>query len=243
MHYAFAHTAAMTIASTLKALRGVTGESQAALGRAAKVSQATINRIESGETLQPDMPTLEGIARHFRISIDALRGPTDVAVSEARAAMGSVPAEPLVQENVEAGARTPVITRIPVVGKARLGDNGHFVELEYPAGHGDGWVEATSRDPHAYAVRCVGDSMKPRIKHGEYVIVEPSVRAQPGDEVLVKSADDRVMVKTFMYVRAGRYYFHSVNSDDHPPIVLDESEIVSLHPVVNVVRRGQWSPD
>ncbi|MEN9316499.1 MAG: hypothetical protein RIS35_2892, partial [Pseudomonadota bacterium] len=64
----------------------------------------------------------------------------------------------------------PSGNRIPVVGTAQLGDNGHFVELEYPVGHGDGYVDIASRDPNAYALRCRGDSMKPRIQAGEFVV-------------------------------------------------------------------------
>ena len=128
--------------------------------------------------------------------------------------------------------------RIPVVGTAQLGDNGHFVELEYPAGHGDGYNDLPSRDPCAYAVRCRGDSMSPRIKHGEYVIVEPGTEAQPGDEVLVKATDGRVMVKQFLYRRDGRVHLVSVN-DAHPSIAIEEDAIESLHYVAAIAKSSR----
>jgi hypothetical protein len=37
-----------------------------------------------------------------------------------------------------------------------------------------------SRDPNAYALRVKGDSMRPRIKPGEFVLVEPNTPPQPG---------------------------------------------------------------
>src|SRR5574343_1279526 len=67
--------------------------------------------------------------------------------------------------------------QIPVVGNAQLGDNGNWHDLDYPTGHGDGYINYPSKDDQAYALRCIGDSMRPRIKNGEFVIVEPNNEA------------------------------------------------------------------
>lgn len=125
--------------------------------------------------------------------------------------------------------------KIPVVGTAKLGDDGHFHELEYPVGFGDGYVDMPSADGNAYAVRCRGDSMAPRIKNGEFVVVNPSVEVTPGDEVLVRSKDGRVMVKHFAYRREGRVHLLSVN-EAHPTIAIDESDIDAMHYVWAVVK-------
>lgn len=132
----------------------------------------------------------------------------------------------------------PSGNRIPVVGSAQLGDTGVWVELEFPVGHGDGYVDLPSRDPAAYAVRCRGDSMAPRIRHGEIVVIEPHTNWSPGDEVLVKHTDGRVMVKTFLYRRDGRVHLGSVN-DAHPTIAVDESEIEAIHLVAAIVKPGR----
>lgn len=135
--------------------------------------------------------------------------------------------------------RVPSGYRIPVVGHARLGDNGHFVELEYPVGHGDGYLDMPSSDPNAYAIRCVGDSMAPRIEDGEYVIVEPNREVKNGDEVLVRATDGRVMVKKFLYERDRRLHLVSVNSA-HPPIVIDAEHVTVMHRVVGRVDFMRW---
>lgn len=130
---------------------------------------------------------------------------------------------------------------IPVVGMAQLGDNGHFSDLEYPVGHGDGYVDFPSRDPDAYALKCVGDSMRPRIRDGEFVIVEPNHDPEPGDDVLVKSKDGRVMVKTFLYRRSGRVHLVSIN-EAHPSMAFSEDEIEKMHYVVAYTRASMWRP-
>ncbi|MDE1009988.1 MAG: hypothetical protein OSB38_30450, partial [Paraburkholderia fungorum] len=85
----------------------------------------------------------------------------------------------------------PAGKRIPVLGMAQLGDNGFWAEVEYPVGHGDGYLDFPSRDHDAYGIRCIGDSMLPRIKDGEFVVIEPNHPVENGDEVLVKAKDGR----------------------------------------------------
>jgi phage repressor protein C with HTH and peptisase S24 domain len=128
---------------------------------------------------------------------------------------------------------------LPVVGTAKLGDDGNFCELEYPVGHGDGVIDWPSRDPNAYALRCKGDSMKPRIKHGEFVVVEPNHPVAPGDEVLVKARDGRVMVKQLAYVRDGMVYLESVN-EAHPRISIPVEDLEAFHYVAGIAKSALW---
>lgn len=129
----------------------------------------------------------------------------------------------------------------PVVGFAQLGDNGHFVDIDYPVGYGEGFVAAPTEDKDAYALRCIGDSMRPRIKDREFVVVEPNHVIEPGDEVLVKSKDGRVMVKEFLYERAGRVHLISVN-EAHAPIAIDKDNIEKMHYVGWIAKPSAWRP-
>jgi phage repressor protein C with HTH and peptisase S24 domain len=126
--------------------------------------------------------------------------------------------------------------KVPIVGNAQLGDDGYWCELEYPVGHGDGYIKYAVRDKNAYALRCVGDSMKPRIRDGEFVIVEPSYAPQPGDDVMVKSVDGRVMVKTYLYTRDDRVHLMSIN-EAHPPQSFALHEIEKMHPVAGIANK------
>lgn len=132
--------------------------------------------------------------------------------------------------------------KIPVRGMAQLGDNGHFVDVEYPVGHGDGYVLFPTKDPDAYALRCNGESMRPRVKHNEFVVVEPNAQIQNGDEVLVKSQDGRVMVKELAYVRDGIVHLSSVN-ERHGMVRIPQDQVERLHFVAGIVKRSAWQPD
>jgi hypothetical protein len=131
---------------------------------------------------------------------------------------------------------------IPVVGMAQLGDNGHWSDLEYPVGHGHGYVDFPSRDTNAYALQCEGDSMSPRIEAGEFVIVEPNTPVKPGKNVMLRSKDGRVMVKKFLYQAAGRTYLISINKA-HPPISFSDDEIEKMHFIRAIVDADSWVPD
>jgi phage repressor protein C with HTH and peptisase S24 domain len=131
------------------------------------------------------------------------------------------------------------LRRVPIVGNAQLGNNGYWSDLEYPPGFGDGWIDFPTRDGQAFAVRCVGDSMRPRINNGEFVVIEPNAEAMHGDQVLIKAIDGRVMIKTYLYTREGRIYLESIN-DGHPKISFQLDEVEGIYPVAAIIPGGRW---
>lgn len=132
--------------------------------------------------------------------------------------------------------------RLPVIGAAKLGDNGHFCDLEYPVGHGDGFIEWPSRDINAYCLRCTGESMKPRIRHGEFAVIEPNHECVPGDEVLVVANDGRVMVKLLGYIRDGMIHLDSVN-EQHPRISILMTDVSKIQYVAGIAKAALWKQD
>lgn len=131
------------------------------------------------------------------------------------------------------------VRRVPVVGTAQLGKDGFWSETEHPEGFGDGYMQWPSKDQNAYAVRVVGDSMHPRIKFGEFVIVEPNHPFAPDDEVLVVTKDGRSMVKTFLFQRDGAVALQSIN-DGHGRLTLLESEIEKIHYVAAIAKNSLY---
>ncbi len=156
-----------------------------------------------------------------------------------KATEGSTVAEPMA---AYASLKPKRLERVPVVGKAMLGPNGFFDAMDYPAGHGDGFLEIPSNDESAYALRVVGSSMHPRIKNGEYVLIEPNHQYLPGDEVLVRTNDGRAMVKEFIYAREGQHRFDSI-SDGYPPVFLDDEEVIAVHYVAGILKASKYNPD
>ncbi len=184
--------------------------------------------LQYGEGQMTDQPALEG-------EYTGLAGQVDQPVMTSRMTRlegeSNVSGDPL---QVRTGS-------VPVVGKAMLGPDGYFEALEYPVGHGEGILNIFSTDPNAYGLRVVGHSMKPRIKHNEFVLVEPNKEYVAGDEVLVKTQAGQSMIKEFVYFRDGQYRFDSVNAD-FEPIYLAREEIISIHYVGAIVKSSRFVP-
>lgn len=133
------------------------------------------------------------------------------------------------------------VGQVPVVGKAKLGMDGYFEEMNYPPGHGDGFLLIGSTDPNAYGLQVEGNSMHPRIKHREYVVIEPNHPYVSGDEVLVKTVSGSSMIKEFSYFRDGMYRFDSVNPSEKPIFLMPE-EIELIHYVGGIVKSSRFVP-
>jgi SOS-response transcriptional repressor LexA len=129
-------------------------------------------------------------------------------------------------------------TRVPIVGTAKLGSDGYYVELETPTGYGDGYVEHYSSDENAYGVRVKGDSMHPAIKHGQVVVVEPNGELVPGENVLISLRDGRKMVKELVIGRADSVTVASVNGGER--LTFEREEIEWIHSISAVVSASKW---
>lgn len=186
------------------------------LAKLIRVPQPTFHRLMAGENQDPKYTLLKRVADYFKISV------SDLVEKDLRNASAG---------NVIGEAEEVSFTRVPVMGSAQLGSEGHWVGLD----NGDGFVNWPSRDPEAFALRCKGDSMKPRIKDGEYVVVEPNHGYLPGDEVLLVTRDEQVMIKTFLYQRDGAVLVMSVN-EEHPPLRFPVSDVVRIQYVAGIAK-------
>ena len=141
--------------------------------------------------------------------------------------------------NADPAGKLRTFRDVPVVGTAQLGDNGFWEELEFPVGHGDGYITYPAKDPQTYALRVRGDSMRPRIKSGEFIVAEPHTPPQPGDDVVVKTKSGRSMVKELLYMRDNEVALGSINQD-HKTITIPLTDIESIHYVAAIIPRGAF---
>jgi phage repressor protein C with HTH and peptisase S24 domain len=127
------------------------------------------------------------------------------------------------------------LSRVPVRGTAQLDQEGYWKAVEKPAQTGDGYIEMPSRDLNAYAIRVIGDAMYPRIKSGEYVVVEPGHASAPGDDVMVTLKDGRTMVREFLFERDGQLALQATNPG-HARLTLAIDSVQSVHYVSAIAR-------
>ncbi len=193
------------------------------LAKRTGIPQPTLHRILAGDVKEPKLLNIRQISGYFGVAVADLLEKDFTNPSQQT------------ESNVEGDPICITFKKVPVVGTAQLGRNGYWCDLEYPVGEGDGFIRWPTKDPNAYALRCTGTSMLPRIKSGEFVVVEPNSAYISGDEVLVVTAQGESMIKTYLYKRDGYVNLVSVN-EDHPPIRVAEDEVVKIHYVAGIAK-------
>jgi phage repressor protein C with HTH and peptisase S24 domain len=131
--------------------------------------------------------------------------------------------------------------RVPVVGTARMGDDGFYEEISSITGAGDGHIEIATDDPNAYGLRVKGQSMFPAIRDGWYVLVEPNGTPREGEYVLLKLKDGRKMVKELLFRRTEGIEVMSVNGGER--LSFDNADLDGMQAVGAVVSPSKYRHD
>lgn len=198
---------------------------------------------------KPHRKRILRLAKELKVSAEWLEfGSSDSSPSEKEASRhayrnrsgGSSFAEENSEWNSNAYSSAPLKKKphriIPVVGTTQGGPDRQWEELGYPTDWGDEFAAIESDDPHAYLLRVEGDSMSPRINEGDYVLMEPSTLAQPGDIVVARLTTGEVTLK---YFRAD--YVDEIVLESHNPSfnlkIVKKSEVVSIHQVIGTLYR------
>jgi phage repressor protein C with HTH and peptisase S24 domain len=209
-----------TLGERVRRLREARGMSQEDLVKGMpEFSASALSQVESGRSKGMKPGNLVEIARRLDLT-----------------------AEELVTGRVRKnGRRGREPDRVPVIGFAIATPehDGYFDDMGLPAGGGDEFVAWPTTDPNAYALRVKGDSMQPRIRPGELVVVEPNARVAPGHDVLVRTKDGRRMVKQLLYQRGGEVALGSINQA-HKQTTITLEEIESMHFVAGIVPQSSF---
>jgi transcriptional regulator with XRE-family HTH domain len=216
-----------SIGDRIKTVRVEKGWSQAALARRSGVSQRTVSNLETNRNRTSR--DLIAIARALRVNPLWLESGAGLRIEGASGASALAPAprelDPL---------------RVRVIGACAFKDawGSAFAAIERSAG----FVSYFSADSRVYAIRCTGDGLAPRLQHNELVVLEPSVVAQPGDEVLLKG-NAGVMLGRLKYRREGRLHLESLNAGAAPGAILEEGELEAVHYLAGIAKPPLWRPD
>lgn len=192
----------------------------------------------SAVTQWKDGPT-KSITLEPAIKIERASGYSALWIASGK---GEKLARPIADEDdAEFAGEIKKLKRVPIVGTAKLGDNGYYEELSPIAGGGDGAIEMVTSDPKAYGLRVRGQSMFPAIRDGWYVLVEPNATPATGEYVLIKLNNGKKMVKELLYRRTTSVEVMSVNGGER--LSFDINELEALEAVSAVVPPSKWMPD
>jgi phage repressor protein C with HTH and peptisase S24 domain len=121
---------------------------------------------------------------------------------------------------------------VPVVSMAAAGES-----KEFPVGimlTSEGWEKITRPfdlpDKDIFAVQIKGQSLEPLIPDGAYAIVNPHKEAASGELAWILKKDYHACIKKVKF-KGDKVILISGNPE-YPPVEIDRSEILKIHPVV-----------
>lgn len=98
----------------------------------------------------------------------------------------------------------------------------------------DNLHEPTARtEAVPYGIRVSGNSMAPRIRHGQVLLVEPQRQCVPGEEVLILLLDGCKLVRELVEEQPASVTVMPVNGGERQ--TLDRSMVCYMHPVTGIV--------
>jgi SOS-response transcriptional repressor LexA len=83
----------------------------------------------------------------------------------------------------------------------------------------------------SWAIQVKGSHLQPRIRSGEYLLLDGEKKAEPGDDLIVKFTNGEWMILQLLYSRNDEIVFGNVNGSGSSSVV-PEYDITSMTPIV-----------
>jgi repressor LexA len=119
---------------------------------------------------------------------------------------------------------------IPVINRVAAGYPVDFDDLEYPAGFADDYVRCPDiDDPHAFAVRVVGDSMEPKFFEGDIVIFSPAAEVRSGDDCFVRFSLPHETTFKRVFFEADNKIRLQPRNENYAPLIMEGTRINGIY--------------
>lgn len=189
----------------LKELRKERGLYQKDIANYLEVDRTTYVKYETGAS-EPDTETLSKLADFFNVSLDYLVG----------------------RDDVEEINLTSAGLRIPVYGNTAAGIPITAIE-DFDSDDPDDWEEisdAMARNGQYIALRIKGDSMEPRMRTGDVVIVRLQPEVNDGDIAIVRINGDEATCKKIKKTPEGLWLIST--NPNYDPMFYSPKDIEEL---------------
>lgn len=179
------------------------------LARRADVQPHNLRRYTRQEA-QPRLELAEKIAAALGVSVNEVLG-TQIENGPTQVAPGR---------------------KLPVYGSAQGGAGFDITDVSSPIDFMNCPTDLMN-SPDAYAVMVSGESMEPRFRAGETLLVQPGVPVRPGDDIVIQlERDDRIeaLVKRFERRKNGDVICSQFNPERE--LEFESETILNIHKVV-----------
>lgn len=193
---------------------------RAKLARDLDVTEATVGRWAKGEMF-PSKDKLEQMATLFGVSVNEVKEALNMPIAPSEMKRPTVEVIPLTPNNT---INLPILADVPA-GLPEWSDRDVEYFFDIPR-----WLFPKAD----FVIRCIGDSLAPRIQKGDFCVVRKEDKPIDGKTMLVKTEDGFTM-KQIHKLPDGRIELCSTNGN-YKPFVPEELSIIGL-----II--GHWSRD
>lgn len=145
-------------------------------------------------------------------------------------ATAEVMPEPRIRSRAERTVRV-----VPVINQASCGKWRDFSDLDYPAGHAEQELAASTHDSQAFFVIASGDSMiGSKIEEGDLLLIEPSRSVEDGHIVLAKNHEGCTVKKFFQH---GDHIELRPMNEAHKSIFVKNDPSLRVYRISQIVKR------
>lgn len=216
----------MSLGHNLKHLMDLTSASYGAIADHCGTDPQAIQQLVKRKSNKSSYAS--GIASYFKVPLELLLNGNEAKIDQflsERARHGESPTYGIGASEHSALLQTlPYLPSVPVT-KCLITGQGEYCSMEilYSGGH-ISWPLSG-----AYALKVQGDHLAPRVRHGEYMLVDPTQPFSSGDEIVAEmKTGERVFVGVFLYKRDGVAYFDDLNQSGRK-ISISEADILHTH--------------
>lgn len=225
-----------TFAEALSHYRKATGLRQADLAQAVDVTGSYVSLLEAGKRPPPTDEVTQAMERVLRLEPGVLvrlahleRTPKDI---REQLDLDRLYREGILHARAQAAdTSVPVVEElhmVPLINKVAAGYPSDFTDKGYPVGVADEYIRVPDiSDAGAFAVTVVGDSMEPRFREGDVLIISPAAPVGSGDFCFVRTdnnGDSRSTIKQVWFDDEGTVRLESLNRK-YPSQVLPRERV------------------
>lgn len=198
----------------LKDLRQKRNMSMRQVAKKAGMSSSYLSQIETNQfSGTPSEDMLLRISKALSLSEEETNKVLDIAALE------KTPDR--IKQKLESNIQEVSETRsIPIFDSVTAGDGG-CIAYDTPIAYID--IPVLHNGHKIVGFKVQGNSMEPRLKEGDYVIVQKGTDVNDGDVGVFVYGDNELMVKKYKE-KNNRVFLESLNVYEHPPIEVHEHD-------------------
>lgn len=125
--------------------------------------------------------------------------------------------------------------RVMVVGRVTPGENGVSSGIV----HTLGWLKMDD-DHSSFAIEVSGNALWPRIKNGEFVVMEKTITPEPGDDILLVLNNGAYLFKSLVFIRGDNVQVTDITGKSALPDLIKLSDINELHHISAIVKPSRY---